>query len=56
MQKSACGMDTDLVDGSTLLVESVALPLPDPFVKFLNENGLDPSIYSAADSIPRYLR
>ncbi|KAL5977428.1 hypothetical protein ACLOJK_021774 [Asimina triloba] len=32
------------------------LPLPDAFLAFLNENGLDPSIYSRADSIPRYIR
>ncbi|KAL3527222.1 hypothetical protein ACH5RR_011878 [Cinchona calisaya] len=32
------------------------LPLPDAFVEFLNENGLDPSIYIACDSTPRYIR
>lgn len=32
------------------------LPLPEAFVDFLNENGLDPSIYVSSDSIPRYVR
>ncbi|KAJ8443605.1 hypothetical protein Cgig2_019587 [Carnegiea gigantea] len=32
------------------------LPLPDAFVDFLKENGLNPSIYTTADSIPRYIR
>ncbi|KAJ0097297.1 hypothetical protein Patl1_29096 [Pistacia atlantica] len=32
------------------------LPLPDAFLEFLRENGLDPLIYTAADSIPRYIR
>ena len=32
------------------------LPLPDEFIEFLNENGLDPSIYVANDSTPRYIR
>ncbi|XP_062102712.1 rRNA (cytosine-C(5))-methyltransferase NOP2C isoform X2 [Humulus lupulus] len=31
-------------------------PLPDAFVNFLDANGLDPSIYSASDSTPRYIR
>ncbi|GFY88026.1 S-adenosyl-L-methionine-dependent methyltransferases superfamily protein [Actinidia rufa] len=31
------------------------LPLPDEFLEFLNENGLDPSIYSN-DPTPRYVR
>ncbi|KAF3320568.1 putative 28S rRNA (cytosine-C(5))-methyltransferase isoform X1 [Carex littledalei] len=31
-------------------------PLPVAFLEFLEENGLDPSIYSLADSIPRYIR
>ncbi|GAA0159649.1 RNA methyltransferase [Lithospermum erythrorhizon] len=33
-----------------------ALPLPDAFVNFLKENGLDPSIYISGDSVPRYIR
>ncbi|XP_078437335.1 S-adenosyl-L-methionine-dependent methyltransferases superfamily protein [Wolffia australiana] len=33
-----------------------ALPLPDSFLCFLEENGLDPSIYSIESSIPRYIR
>ncbi|KAI3725889.1 hypothetical protein L1987_65685 [Smallanthus sonchifolius] len=32
------------------------LPLPDAFLEFLNENGIDPSIYSAGDFLPRYVR
>lgn len=32
------------------------LPLPEAFLDFLNENGLDHSVYSAADSTPRYIR
>ena len=31
-------------------------PLPAAFLDFLKENGLDPSIYSATDSTPRYVR
>ncbi|KAK9285381.1 hypothetical protein L1049_024572 [Liquidambar formosana] len=36
--------------------ETSTLPLPDAFLDFLNENGLDPSIYTATDSTPRYIR
>ncbi|RWR81819.1 putative 28S rRNA cytosine-C5-methyltransferase isoform X1 [Cinnamomum micranthum f. kanehirae] len=36
--------------------EACSLPLPDAFIDFLKENGLDPSIYSTGDSIPRYIR
>ncbi|KAK3183769.1 hypothetical protein Dsin_031055 [Dipteronia sinensis] len=32
------------------------LHLPDAFLDFLRENGLDPSIYAAVDSTPRYIR
>lgn len=32
------------------------LPLPDAFLDFLKANGLDPSIYTASDSTPRYVR
>lgn len=32
------------------------LPLPDSFLEFLNQNGLDPSIYAASQSTPRYVR
>ncbi|XP_057251523.1 uncharacterized protein LOC104895183 isoform X2 [Beta vulgaris subsp. vulgaris] len=35
---------------------TVNSPLPDAFIKFLNENGLDPSIYTSSDSLPRYIR
>ncbi|XP_021759788.1 uncharacterized protein LOC110724659 [Chenopodium quinoa] len=31
-------------------------PLPDAFIKFLNDNGLDPSIYTSTDCLPRYIR
>ncbi|KAK7376113.1 hypothetical protein VNO78_34966 [Psophocarpus tetragonolobus] len=33
-----------------------APPLPDAFLRFLEANGLDPSIYTAIDSTPRYIR
>ncbi|EOX90828.1 S-adenosyl-L-methionine-dependent methyltransferases superfamily protein isoform 4 [Theobroma cacao] len=32
------------------------LPLPEAFLNFLEENGIDPSIYTASDSTPRYVR
>ncbi|KAL3631544.1 hypothetical protein CASFOL_024528 [Castilleja foliolosa] len=32
------------------------LPLPEAFLDFLNKNGLDPSIYAASQSTPRYIR
>ncbi|KAH6836433.1 S-adenosyl-L-methionine-dependent methyltransferases superfamily protein [Perilla frutescens var. hirtella] len=32
------------------------LPLPESFLEFLNQNGLDPSIYAASQSTPRYIR
>ncbi|KAG6385370.1 hypothetical protein SASPL_154204 [Salvia splendens] len=32
------------------------LPLPESFLEFLNQNGLDPSIYAASHSTPRYIR
>ncbi|KAK2984507.1 hypothetical protein RJ640_016893 [Escallonia rubra] len=32
------------------------MPLPEAFIDFLNENGLDSSIYTASDSTPRYIR
>ncbi|EHA8586642.1 hypothetical protein COCNU_scaffold000669G000010 [Cocos nucifera] len=35
--------------------QSVSLPLPGAFLDFLNNNGLDPSMYAVADTIPRYL-
>ncbi|KAG8086729.1 hypothetical protein GUJ93_ZPchr0010g7955 [Zizania palustris] len=31
-------------------------PLPAAFLEFLRENGLDPAMYSMADTIPRYIR
>lgn len=36
--------------------ELAKLPLPEAFLEFLRENELDPSIYTAVDSIPRYIR
>lgn len=36
--------------------ETSRLPLPDAFLNFLNQHDLDPSIYTATDSIPRYIR
>nr|XP_023912013.1 uncharacterized protein LOC112023628 isoform X1 [Quercus suber] len=36
--------------------ESSKLALPDAFLDFLKVNGLDPSIYTASDSTPRYIR
>lgn len=36
--------------------ETSEFPLPDAFVDFLKANGLDPSIYTASDSIPRFIR
>ncbi|KAM3394485.1 putative protein isoform X2 [Capsicum galapagoense] len=36
--------------------ETPNLPLPDAFLNFLNQHGLDPSIYTATDSVPRYIR
>ncbi|XVF18039.1 hypothetical protein REPUB_Repub10bG0177100 [Reevesia pubescens] len=32
------------------------LPFPEAFLNFLEANGIDPSIYTASDSTPRYLR
>ncbi|PHT49945.1 hypothetical protein CQW23_09692 [Capsicum baccatum] len=36
--------------------ETPSLPLPAAFLNFLNQHGLDPSIYTATDSVPRYIR
>uniref|UniRef100_A0A164W0Y7 SAM-dependent MTase RsmB/NOP-type domain-containing protein n=1 Tax=Daucus carota subsp. sativus TaxID=79200 RepID=A0A164W0Y7_DAUCS len=36
--------------------ESSNVELPQAFIDFLKKNGLDPSIYTAADSTPRYIR
>ncbi|CAN8251324.1 unnamed protein product [Cochlearia groenlandica] len=35
---------------------SSKLQLPETFLRFLEDNGIDPSIYTKGDSIPRYLR
>ncbi|OMO55819.1 Bacterial Fmu (Sun)/eukaryotic nucleolar NOL1/Nop2p [Corchorus capsularis] len=39
-----------------MMEEISKLPLPEAFLSFLEENGIDPSIYKASDSTPRYLR
>lgn len=44
------------MEGQASCPDGKILPLPDEFVEFLNENGLDPSIYVANDSTPRYIR
>jgi hypothetical protein len=36
--------------------QTASLPLPAAFLEFLNENGLDPAVYSMAATIPRYIR
>ncbi|EEF32738.1 conserved hypothetical protein [Ricinus communis] len=36
--------------------EIAKLPLPEAFLDFLEANGLDPSIYTAIDTTPRYIR
>ncbi|KAK4420918.1 Multisite-specific tRNA:(cytosine-C(5))-methyltransferase trm4b [Sesamum alatum] len=39
-----------------VVATSSELPLPEAFLDFLNQNGLDPSIYLASHSTPRYIR
>ncbi|KAL1217063.1 rRNA (cytosine-C(5))-methyltransferase NOP2C [Cardamine amara subsp. amara] len=36
--------------------ETSKLQLPENFLKFLEANGIDPSIYTNGDSVPRYVR
>lgn len=36
--------------------ENSKLPLPEAFLNFLKVNGIDPSIYTASDTVPRYIR
>ncbi|KAE9614592.1 putative 16S rRNA (cytosine(967)-C(5))-methyltransferase [Lupinus albus] len=36
--------------------DAVNLPLPEAFLNFLHSNGIDPSIYTAIDSTPRFIR
>ncbi|XP_051135062.1 rRNA (cytosine-C(5))-methyltransferase NOP2C [Andrographis paniculata] len=43
-------------DEEVVMESSSNLPLPEAFLNFLNQNGLDPSIYAATQSIPRYIR
>lgn len=38
------------------MVSSPKLQLPEAFLDFLNQNGLDPSLYASSQSIPRYIR
>ncbi|KAJ4714188.1 S-adenosyl-L-methionine-dependent methyltransferase superfamily protein [Melia azedarach] len=39
-----------------LMEEISKLPLPEAFLHFLKENGLDPLVYTATNSTPRYIR
>ncbi|CAH2043038.1 unnamed protein product [Thlaspi arvense] len=41
---------------SILMEETSKLQLPETFLSFLEANGIDPSIYTHGDSIPRYVR
>lgn len=36
--------------------KGLSLSLPRSFLHFLEENGLDPSIYAMIETIPRYIR
>ncbi|CAL0313114.1 unnamed protein product [Lupinus luteus] len=36
--------------------DATKLPLPEAFLNFLHSNGIDPSIYTAIDSTPRFIR
>jgi len=36
--------------------DAAMAPLPEAFVHFLEANGLDPTLYTAIDSTPRYIR
>lgn len=49
-------MDLEASSSCSSSSDGKILPLPDAFIEFLNENGLDPSIYIATDSTPRYIR
>jgi hypothetical protein len=51
-------MDSSEISPSDRKEEQPAAPLPLPaaFLEFLGENGLDPMLYSMADTIPRYIR
>ncbi|KAK8969760.1 hypothetical protein KSP40_PGU014255 [Platanthera guangdongensis] len=59
-QERRCGVSLgmDLKAGFDLSQENSVsgLPLPDAFVEFLKENGLDSSAYAGAETIPRYIR
>lgn len=56
----SCFQEMDSVENGSSSHETVekdvTLPLPDAFLDFLEENGLDPSIYAMANSTPRYIR
>ncbi|KAI3669442.1 hypothetical protein L6452_40677 [Arctium lappa] len=43
-------------DSSKGMEATSNLPLPDAFLQFLNQNGIDPAIYTAGDFTPRYIR
>ncbi|VAI88182.1 unnamed protein product [Triticum turgidum subsp. durum] len=53
-------MDSSEIPPSDLREEQppapASLPLPAAFLEFLGDNGLDPALYSKADTIPRYIR
>ncbi|WOL03403.1 hypothetical protein Cni_G12123 [Canna indica] len=38
------------------VVKNCSLPFPGAFLDFLEENGLDPSMYAMIESVPRYIR
>lgn len=46
----------DTQDNSALHLHSSSLPLPQPFLDYLAQRGIDPSIYSVAQTLPRYIR
>lgn len=43
-------------DSSKGMEATSNLPLPDAFLQFLHENGIDPAIYTSGDFTPRYIR
>ncbi|KAI4962980.1 hypothetical protein ZWY2020_020564 [Hordeum vulgare] len=49
-------MDSSEIPPSDRREELPAASLPAAFLEFLGENGLDPTLYSKADAIPRYIR
>ncbi|PKU87401.1 uncharacterized protein LOC110114712 isoform X2 [Dendrobium catenatum] len=55
---SRASLGMDLSEACILIKDNSTsvLPLPDAFLEFLEENGLDSSIYVGLDTIPRYIR